>query len=156
VQKTKLTIILAAAAALLVSVVASAETPGRHPRYIHARSDLRTAQWLLRVHDEPNVMRHVHHADELIDAAVGEIDRAAVIDHKDVYDHPSIDRGLDRPGRIHKALELLRAARADIGGEEDNPRATGWRNAAYQNIDGAIEQLKRAARDLHFDHAEGY
>jgi hypothetical protein len=152
----KLTIVLAAAAALAVSVVASAETPGRHPRYIHARSDLRTAQWLLRVHDEDNVMRHVRRVDEEINQAVAELDRAAVIDHKDVFDHPPIDRSLDRPGRFHKALELLRAARADIGREEDNPRASAWRDAAYGHIDAAIDQLKRAVRDLHFDHWEGY
>jgi hypothetical protein len=53
-------------------------------------------------------------------------------------------------------LELLRAARADIGSEEDNPRSIGWRNAAYQHIDAAIDQIKRAVRDLHMDHAEGY
>jgi hypothetical protein len=152
----KLTIVLAAAAALAVSVVASADTPGRHPRYIHARSDLRTAQWLLRVNDEPNVMRHLRHADDEIEAAVHEIDRAAVMDRKDIFDHPSIDHSLDRPGRIHKALELLRAARADIGREEDNPNAVGWRDLAYRHIDGAIDQLKRAVRDLHFDHWEGY
>jgi hypothetical protein len=155
-QTTKLTIALAAAAALAVSVVASAETPGRHPRYIHARGDLRTAQWLLRVHDEDNVMRHLRYADDEIEAAVREIDHAAVIDHKDLYDNPPIDRSLDRPGRIHKALELLRAARADIGREEDNPRAIGWRDAAYRHIDGAIDQVRRAVRDLHFDHWEGY
>ena len=71
-RKTSLIIILAAAAALVLSVVASAETWGRHPRYIHARSDLRTAQWLLRVHDEENVMRHLGRAAEEIDAAVHE------------------------------------------------------------------------------------
>jgi hypothetical protein len=129
---------------------------GRHPRYLHARTDLRTALLLLRVHDEPNVMRHVHQADWEIDQAVAEIDRAAVIDHKDYEDNPPIDRNLDRAGRFHKSLELLRAARADIGSEEDNPHAIAWRNAAYQHIDAAIEQIKRAVRDLHFDHWEGY
>jgi hypothetical protein len=152
----KLTIILAAAAALAVSVVASAETPGRHPRYIHARSDLRTAQWLLRVHDEDNVMRHVRRVDDEINQAVAELDRASVIDHKDVFDHPSIDRSLDRPGRLHKALELLKAARADISQEEDNPRALAWRDAAYGHIDAAIDQLHKALRDLRIDRMEGY
>jgi hypothetical protein len=152
----KLTLALAAAAALVVSVVASAETWGRHPRYIHARSDLRTAQWLLRVHDEENVMRHLGRAAEEIDAAVHEIDHAAVMDHKDMYDHPPIDQRLDRPGRLHKALELLKAARADISREEDNPRAIAWRDAAYGHIDAAIEQIHRAIRDLRIDHMEGY
>jgi hypothetical protein len=151
-RNTKFTIILAIAAALAFSTLAW----GRHPRYMHARTDLRTALLLLRVHDEPNVMRHVHQADWEIDQAVREIDHAAVIDHRDLEDNPPIDRNLDRPGRIHKALELLRAARADIGSEEDNPRSIGWRNAAYQHIDAAIDQIKRAVRDLHMDHAEGY
>jgi len=153
-RNTKLPIIIAVAASLLaITTVASA---GRHPRYLHARTDLRTALLLLRVHDEPNVIHHVHQADWEIDAAVREIDHAAVIDHKDILDNPPIDHNLDRPGRFHKSLELLRAARTDIGREEDNPRAIGWRDAAYRHIDAAIDQLKRAVRDLHFDHAEGY
>ena len=30
---------------LLVSTLAMAQLPGRHPHYIHALSDLRAAQW---------------------------------------------------------------------------------------------------------------
>lgn len=149
-RNTKLPIILAAAV-FLVAAVASAETPGRHPRYIHARTDLRVALNLLRVHDEPNVMHHVHQADWEVDQAIREIDRAAVVDHKDVYDNPPIDRSLDRPGRMHKALELLQSARGDISREEDNPRAIAWRDAAYQHIDNAVRELHRAIRDLHLD-----
>ena len=70
---------------------------------------------------------------------IREIDRAAVVDHKDVYDNPPIDRSLDRPGRMHKALELLQSARGDISREEDNPRAIAWRDAAYQHIDKGRE-----------------
>jgi len=153
-RNTRLSIALAAAAALLVAAIASAEVPGRHPRYIHARTDLRVALNLLRVHDEPNVMRHVHQADWEIDQAIREIDRAAVIDHKDVYDNPPLDRGLDRSGRIHKAMELLQAARGDISREEDNPRALAWRDAAYQHIDNAVRELHRAVRDLHMDRGD--
>ncbi|MGB9455945.1 MAG: hypothetical protein ABSB23_01515 [Bryobacteraceae bacterium] len=155
-KSAKLSIILAAAAALAVSAVAFADTPGRHPRYLHARTDLRTAQFLLRVQDEPNVMRHVRQADREIDQAVVEIDRAAVLDRKYIEDHPPIDRSLDRRGRFRKAMALLVGARADIGREEDNPRAAGWRNAAYRHIDAAMDQLRRAARDLHMDHLEGF
>ena len=155
-QNAKSTIIFAAAAALAVSAVAFADTPGRHPRYLHARTDLRTAQFLLRVEAEPNVMHHVREVDREIDMAVGEIDRAAVIDHKDIQDRPPIDRSLDRRGRFNKAMALLKGARADIGREEDNPRAAGWRDAAYRHIDAAMDQLRRAARDLRIDHLEGY
>jgi hypothetical protein len=155
-QNAKLPMIFAVAAALAVSAVAVAETPGRHPRYLHARTDLRTAQFLLRVEAEPNVMRHVHQVDREIDLAVTEIDRASVIDHKDIQDRPPIDRSLDRRGRFNKAMALLKGARADIAHAEDNPRAVGWRDAAYRHIDAAMEQLRRAGRDLHIDHLEGF
>ena len=91
-RNAKLSIIFAAAAALTVCAMAFADTPGRHPRYLHARTDLRTAQFLLRVEAEPNVMRHVRQVDREIELAVSEIDRASVIDHKDIEDHPRIDR----------------------------------------------------------------
>jgi len=155
-QNAKSTIMLAAAAALAVSAVAFADTPGRHPHYLRARTDLRTAQFLLRVEAEPNVMHHVREVDREIDMAVGEIDRASVIDHKDIQDRPPIDRSLDRRGRFNKAMALLKSARADIAREEDNPRAAGWRDAAYRHIDAAMDQLRRAARDLRMDHLEGY
>lgn len=154
--KTHQLLISGVGAFALFAATLSADTPGRHPRYLHARTDLRTAQLLLRVHDEPNVMRHVDAVFAEIDAAVREIDRASVIDHKDLEDHPRIDTGLDRPGRFRKAMALLVSARRDINEEEDNPRAIAWRNAAFQHIDAAMEQMRRAARDLRIDRLEGY
>ncbi len=155
-KSAKLPVILAAAVALAVSAAAFADTPGRHPHYLRARTDLRTAQLLLRVQDEPNVMRHVRQVDREIDLAVGEIDRASVIDRKHIEDHPPFDRGLDRRGRFRRAMALLVGARADIGREEDNPRAAGWRDAAFRHIDAAMGQLRRAAHELHMDHLEGF
>jgi hypothetical protein len=139
---------------VLALAVASAQ--GRHPHYLKARSDLRAAQLFMRVHDEPNVMHRLHEADAEIDLAVGEIDRAAVLDRKDLLDRPPIDERLDRPGRFRKAMSLLASARRDIGAEEDNPRAIGWRDAAFRHIDAAMEFLRKAARDLRIDHLEGY
>jgi hypothetical protein len=133
-----------------------ADTPGRHPRYLHARTDLRAAQWLLRVHDEPNVMNHIRAVDQEIDRAVFEIDQASVLDRRDLRDHPPVDERMDRRGRFGRAMELLREARAEIDREEDNPAARGWRNRAFEHIDGAIDQLRRAARDLRLDHMEGF
>jgi hypothetical protein len=144
------------AAAIALSTHGNADTPGRHPMYLHARSDLRTVQWLMRVNDEPNVMRHVRGVDDEVERAIHEIDRAAVIDHKDMNDHPGIDQRLDRRGRFEKAMELLQRARHDIAKEEDNPNAAGWRDAAYHHIDGAMDQLRRAANDLHMDHMQGW
>jgi hypothetical protein len=143
-------------AAAVAPAVVNADTPGRHPAYLHARSDLRAAQFLLRVHEEPNVTRHLVEADHEVEAAIHEIDQAAVIDHKDIEDHPHVDLHVDRLGRFRRTVELLREARADLGREEDNGRARGWRDAAYRHIDGALEHMHRASVDLHWDHELGF
>lgn len=141
-------------AAILLPPQASAQ---RHPRYLHARTDLRTAQFIIRdMNLEPNVMRHVHRADGEIEHAIHEIDHAAVLDNRNLNDHPRVDTHLDRRGRLREVMRLLNAARNDIGREEDNPSATRWRDVAFHHIDLAIEEMRAAARDLHFDHLEGY
>jgi hypothetical protein len=134
----------------------SADTPGRHPAYLHARSDLRASQFLMRVREEPNVARNLMQADREVEAAIHEIDRAAILDRKDLDDHPRVDTGLDRHHRFERMVALLRSARADLGREEDNGRARGWRDAAYMHIDAALEHLHRASRDLHWDREFGW
>ncbi|HVO12128.1 MAG TPA: hypothetical protein VMX54_15410 [Vicinamibacteria bacterium] len=136
--------------------VASADAPGRHPRYLHARSDLWLAHHLLNVHDEPNVMAHVHAVRGHIMQAIHEIDNASVIDRKNTDSHPPVDANLDRRGRFSKAMSLLASARRDISLEEDNPHASQWRDAAYRHIDDAMNQLRKAARDLQMDRMEGF
>lgn len=148
--------IAALAAVALIPVSGTAETWGRHPRYLHARSDLRVAQMISRVREEPNVMRNLRRCDEEIEAAIHEIDVASVIDHKDLEDRPRIDTNLDRSGRFRKMMALLDSARRDIGQEEDNPRAIEWRNAAFRHIDAARGFLRRAAEDLRIDRELGY
>jgi hypothetical protein len=143
-------------ATVFATARAFADTPGRHPHYMRARSDLRAAQWFLNVREEPNVTRNLRAAHQEVEKAIHEIDRAAVIDHKDLEDHPHVDTNLDRHGRFRKIVALLRSARADIGREEDNPAASRWRDAAYQHIDAALEFVKRAARDLQWDRELGF
>jgi hypothetical protein len=133
-----------------------ADTPGRHPAYLHARSDLRRAQALMRIHDDPDVMRRIHQADIEIDKAIHEMDVAAKLDHKDLEDHPPIDSGLDRRGRVRKVMELLQKARADIGREEDDPSAIGWRDLAYRHIDASMNFVRHAAHDLQMERDLGW
>ena len=144
------------AAAVSSPSLLRADTPGRHPAYLHARSDLRTAQWLMRVHDDPDVMHRIHQADIEIDRAVHEMDVAARFDHKDLNDHPPIDTSLDRRGRFRTAMELLQRARADIGREEDDPSAIGWRDLAYRHIDAAMGFVRHAAHDLQMERDLGW
>lgn len=143
-------------AAAIAPTVAQADAPGRHPAYLRARSNLRAAQLLMRVPEEPGVTRHMADADREVEAAIGEIDRAAVLDRKDIDDHPRVNLRLDRLGRFRRTVELLRGARADLGREEDNGRARGWRDAAYQHIDQALIHVHRVAMDLHWDRDLGF
>jgi hypothetical protein len=110
----------------------------------------------MRVREEPNVTRNLRMAADEAEAAIVEIDRAAILDRKDIEDHPHVDEGMPRAGRFRRAMELLREARADLGREEDNGRARGWRDAAYRHIDGAIDHVHRAAVDAHLDHELGF
>jgi hypothetical protein len=142
--------------AAIVPVAMNADTPGHHPAYLRARSDLRRAQMLMRVQEEPNVTRRLVEADHEVEAAIGEIDRAAVIDHKAIEDHPHVDAFPDRRRRFGRIVELLRSARRDLGSEEDSGRARGWRDAAYRHIDESLQHMHRAAVDLHWDHEFGF
>jgi hypothetical protein len=131
--------------------------PPAHPRYLHARSDLRSAQWFLgQGSEEPNVARRLHQADVEVGAAIREIDHAAFLDAKNLDVHPHEDANLDRPGRFRKVIALLRSARSDISMEEDNPAAAGWRDVAYRHIDAALDHVHRAAVDLRIDQELGF
>jgi len=145
---------LIAAAALLAPAAMHAQ--GRHPRYLHARTDLRTAQLLARVREERNVTRNLEAAAVEIEAAIREIDNAAVLDRKDLVDRPPIDANLARKDRFRKIVDLLRSSRADIEHEEDNPNARGWRDAAFRHIDEALNAVHRAAVDAQLDHELGF
>ena len=147
-------IALITAAALFAPAATYAQ--GRHPRYLRARTDLRTAQQLARVHEEPNVTRNLEAAAREMEAAIREVDRASVLDRKDLVDHPPIDTNLARKDRFLKIVDLLRSARADIEGEEDNPRARQWRRVAFMHIDEALNAVHRAATDARLDHELGF
>ena len=152
----RLGLLFLAVAIVVVIPMSQAETPGRHPHYLQARSDLRTVQWLMRVHEEPNVMRHLRLVDQETDRAIREIDRAGVIDKKNMQERGHVDVNMDRPGRFQKAMELLVQARRDISTVEDNRHAVGWRDLASRHIDVAMTELRNAARELHMDHLEGF
>ncbi len=79
-----------------------------------------------------------HDAVVAIDRAIGAIKEAAIDDGKNLEDHPPVDAHEPRVGRLHKGLDALRAARADVEKEEDNASARGLRNRAIHEIDEAL------------------
>jgi len=134
---------------MLAPFAANADLPGKHPAYLHALTDLRTARWLLE--HRPGDARVSAHEDEAIgavDAAIGEIKRAAIDDGKDIHDHPALDAPSEYGGRLHRASEVLHKTRNDVAREEDDPAVRGLRNRAVGHIDEAIRQTDRAIFDV--------
>ncbi|MBV8603182.1 MAG: hypothetical protein JO224_00720 [Pelomonas sp.] len=144
-KKTQLAAVLLA----LLPLAACADLPGHHPGYLHALSDLRAARWNLehRPGDRAVSVREDEAIDQ-IDAAIGEIKRAAVEDAKNLEDHPHEDADLDHPGRLHHALELLRRARQDLAQEEDNPEARELKHRSIEHVEHAIGATEHAIRDV--------
>lgn len=118
---------------------------GAHPYYLHALSDLRAARWMIQ-HRPGNWEQTVDEIEAVhrIDAAIGEIKKAAIEDGKNLEDHPKVDERNDHDGRLHVALDFLRKARKDISHDEDNGFAQGLQGRAYGHIDGAINAVKKA------------
>ena len=149
-------VLLAAAVLVLAPASGRADAPGRHPAYLHARSDLKASQLHMRKTDDPRVNAFLKEADREVDAAIHELDQAAALDAKDLNNNPPIDANLDRNGRFHKIVELLRSARTDMTHPEDNLSAVGWRDAAAKHIDAALEHIRKAAVTLSIDKELGY
>jgi hypothetical protein len=133
---------------LALPFAANADLPGKHPYYLHALTDLRTARWMLE-HRPGNaaVSAQEDVAVAEIDKAIGEIKRASIDDGKDIHDHPAVDVPGDHPGRLHKARELLRKVHSDVDREEDDPLTKGLKDRAVHHIDEAIHATDRALKD---------
>ena len=129
---------------MLIAASAFADTPGRHPAYLHARADLIRARLLMELPNDRYVEPPLRRAIEEVNAAIREIDHAAAWDRKDLNDHPSIDMRLHGRDRYREVARLLRAAQHDINHAEDSRVAREWRNRADGHIEGAIQHLRRA------------
>jgi hypothetical protein len=125
------------------------EQPGRHPAYLHALEDLRHARAHLErpAHATRRTRWDERVAIEKIDAAIREIREAAIDDGKNLADHPPVDARLDWPGRLHRALELLRRARADVNEREDNAFGRGLKRRALAHMDQAIHFVEQGIAD---------
>ena len=120
--------------ALTLPFAANADMPGKHPAYLHALSDLRAARWMLQHRPgDAAVSAHEDVAIMEIDKAIGEIKHAAIDDGKNIEDHPQVDVPANRPGRLHKALELLHKVHSDVAREEDDPMTRGLRDRAARH-----------------------
>ena len=134
--------------ALFFSPSVPADTPGRHPGYLHALSDLRWARALLEGEgDRGPMLRDREFAIREIDAAIREIRQASIDDHKDLRDHPRIEQGWHRRDRYHRALEAIDLAHRNVAEREDNVYAKGLRDRAIHHIDEAHRAVEHAIRN---------
>ena len=140
----KLTQWMIPVAMVLTAGPAMADLPGKHPGFLHALTDLRTARWFLnhqagdaKVYGDEDV------AISEIDAAIGEIKKAAIDDGKDLNDHPAVDTK-EHGSRLLKSIETLDAAERDVKGEEDNPEVKNLRHAAFEHIKKARDAANKA------------
>jgi hypothetical protein len=136
-------------ASLFMSVSAFADTPGKHPAYLHALSDLRNARGFLdKLGPDDVVDNDSMRAIQEIDAAIGEIKRASIDDGKDLRDHPPVDARLERTDRFHKALELLDKAHNDVKQGESDKVAVGLQDRALGHIDAAHRSVQAALNNI--------
>lgn len=143
-----------AVSSLLLPACLIADTPGKHPAYLHSLSDLRTARgYLDKLGPDDTVDNDSMRAIQEIDAAIGEIKRASIDDGKDLRDHPPVDAHLARTDRFHKALELLDKAHNDVAQAEADEGARGLRDRAVRHIDQAKGSVDAALRNIaQLDH----
>jgi hypothetical protein len=146
-------ILFAAGAVAALTTAAQAQWWHNHPHYLHAMSDLRSAYWLI-VHREeggPSPRPEENFARDQIARAYQDLKDASIMDDKDIRDQPPADMTWDdHRGRLHKALDLLRDARGDVSGEEEDPAARGFRHHALDDIDHAIRATQRAIDVQHW------
>ena len=136
----------ALAVPLLLSTLAMAQMPGRHPHYIHALSDLRAAQWQIdhRRPEDGEMREDELVASDEVAAAIHSATSAASADAKDLGWNPPPDAPPAYDGRLHAAIDLLRAAHNDLALPEDDPMARNQQKLALYRVDAALHAAERA------------
>ena len=142
-------LLLAAAGCVVVPPPPPAAPAPHHPAYLHALTDLREARWNLEHRPgDAAVSTQEDVAIVEIERAIGDARTAAMEDGKNVWQHPPADAHVDRRGRLHQAVELLRKAHKDVAEGESNPQAVELRNRVIGHIDLALQATERAIRDV--------
>ena len=141
-------VLMAAVALLMMSAFAVADTPGQHPAYLHALTDLRHARAHLdKLTPNGRVDADEQRAIEEIDAAIREIKEAAIDDGKPLSDHPPVDARWEYTDRMHRSLELLNRAYDDVDKHESDEWARGLKHRALHHIREAQKAVHHAMHD---------
>lgn len=140
--------ITAAVVSLAGLSAAHADTPGQHPYYLHALTDIRNARWMLTHRAADAVVTgHEDAAITELNGAIADIKAAAIDDGKDINDHTQTEVPDDHSLRLHRALEYLQQAHNDVDREEDDPAARDLKRRILIHIENA----RRADADALYD-----
>lgn len=147
-MKTRLLVALTLAA--VVSAPAFADEYGKHPFYLHALSDLRSAAWQIdhRRPEDGQVSRAEMVVRDEVAAAIGDLRHAAWQDGKDPQWQVPTDAPLPREGRLHAAVDLLRKAHADVAREEDDARSRPFQQRGLAHVDAALQAAQQAIGEV--------
>ncbi|QEL54710.1 hypothetical protein [Chromobacterium paludis] len=121
--------------------------PADHPYYLHAMSDLRQARAYLARPDYAPIAGDERRAVAEIDAALGEMRRAAIEDGKNPWAYEQADARMSPTDRFHKALDLLAAARHDASHQEDDPWGRDLQHRILRHVDAAHQAVQQAIND---------
>jgi hypothetical protein len=151
-RKNFLCMMMLAAIAAAPVVAGAQQVPGPHPAYLHALSDLRAARHYLNDGWAWEAVRRDDNAAVgQIDAAIGEIKKAAIDDGKGDADPFPIDSHLSPHDRFRKANDLLASAHRDLAKAEDVPESRGLRDRAIGHVDQAHQIVDAAWRTSHWE-----
>jgi hypothetical protein len=130
------------------NVLSTARADGKHPHYVRALGDLRSAHaWLRGAPAGTPASDHEKQAVFHIQETINNINVAARDDDQNIKDNPVPDVDVKHKARIQKALDLLYSAYKDLKFEEDDKKASGWRQRAFKNLDAAIKNTRMAMDD---------
>jgi hypothetical protein len=121
----------------------------KHPALLGALQDLRTARWVIQHRGGDSAVKgQEESAVSHIVAAIDEIKKAAIDDGKNIDDHNFGDALGEKTMTLHKALELLNKAKANIEQGENDPDAAEVKKNSLQHIGMAKEALEAGIKDV--------
>ena len=130
-------------------------SPGEHPHYLHAVSDLQAADALLQMPDaNQNVVNDQKRVEKAVRNAMGDCKHASWWDNGPTHYTPPTDAN-NTPGRLREINRLLHSALDNLQAPEGNPKAEAWQQKAVRHTTEAIGDLAQVLTDARLDGNAG-
>jgi hypothetical protein len=143
-------VLMATFALFLLSTFAAADTPGPHPKYLHALSDLRRARAHLNEGStgNPQADAFVGKAADEVNRAINDLIAASYNDGKDPSFNPPPDVYPAHSGRLHHVMDILDTAFQDVNLPESDPRAIDLQRRTLHHLEVARRAIADAIHSM--------